>query len=199
MKSLLYIFFGILMITLISCDTNPNKNKKTVITYKIKLKTNDKESDTLWVSQNDSSMFRKEEVLMRAPDRSPRSETVYQLISPKNNAYYFIYDAYGQLQTEGKYLSQFIDENGINYGGNFYDSKSYSYRKNGSVISMNQQIDGRNYKTEIYNRKEKLEEVIYYEKKSGDRQKVEIYDDGKLKETRIYRSFENYDVIKAND
>lgn len=197
MNKFCYLFVGSLFLSAISCDGNPSK--KTVIISKIKLKTNEKECDTLWVSQNDTKVFRKDTVLAGGAGQKPKERIDYTMIAPKIDAYYYIYNEYGQLDMEGKYEKKYNDSNYSYTTPNFYNSKSYSYRDNGHVKSMHEQRDGRGYKTEIYNRKEKLDEIIYFDKKSNNKRKVEIFNDGKLKETRVYKSFDNYDVIIAND
>ncbi|WP_190304169.1 hypothetical protein [Paenimyroides baculatum] len=54
-------------------------------------------------------------------------------------------------------------------------------------------------KTEIFDSEKSLKEVIYLDKKSSDKTKIEIYDKGQLDETRIYASFNNYYTVKAVD
>ncbi|WP_300675305.1 hypothetical protein [Soonwooa sp.] len=197
MKKICYLFLGSMFFLAVSCDGN--SSKKTVIISKIKLKTNDKECDTLWVSQNDPKVFEKDTVLAGGPGQLPKERIDYVMIAPKTDAYYYIYNEYGQLDMEGKREMRYANGNYIYPTPYFYNSKSYSYRNNGRVRSMHEIRDGRSYKTEIYDRKGKIDEIIYFDKKSGNKQKVEIYDDGKLEETRVYKSFDNYDVIKAKD
>ena len=119
--------------------------------------------------------------------------------NPHDGAYYYIYNDKGQLIQEGKYTARYVYEGNTIENGNFYNSKSYYYKDNGNLSSTHYQVDGRNFKTELYNRKRILTEVIYFNKKSGDKEKVEIYKNGKLKETRIYKSFDTYDTVKPNE
>lgn len=83
--------------------------------------------------------------------------------------------------------------------GNFYNSVRYYYKKNGKLEAAHYHEDGRNLKTEIFDSEKSLKEVIYLDKKSSDKTKIEIYDKGQLDETRIYASFNNYYTVKAVD
>lgn len=192
----------IFLVTLMSCGfvtEKENSEKENIIISKIKHKKNTNETDTLWVSQNDTTVFKQEEVMIHRPCSNPEFSTRYELLKPINEAYYFIYDNNKQLILEGKYTNEYIYE-GKNYKkGDFYNSKSYSYKGNGKLEAIHYMEDGRNKKLEIFNSKEKLEEVKYYDKKSSNITKVEMYDNGALEETHVYTSFDNYYIVKANN
>lgn len=195
----LFIF---LVIAITGCNgfqTNVHSSNEHKIIYKIHNKTGLKDTDTLWVSQNDSTIFKAEEGMQRNPGKMPRLVTHYELKNPSDGAYYFIYNDKGQLIQEGKYTARYVYEGNTIENGNFYNSKSYYYKDNGNLSSTHYQVDGRNFKTELYNRKKILTEVIYFNKKSGDKEKVEIYKNGTLKETRIYTAFDVYHTIEAGD
>lgn len=196
--SLLWLPAGIIM----ACNCTKGKNdgrEKNVIISKVHHKSGPDDTDTLWVSQNDSTVFRKEEVMVKHPDSYPKFMEKYTLINPKDGAYYFVYNGSQQLIEEGKYTAQYTYE-GITYKeGNFYNQKTYSYKKNGKLETKHVQEDGRNLKTEFFNNDGQLTEIKYFNKKSSDIEKVEIYNKGKLKETRIYKGFNNYDTVKAGE
>lgn len=175
---------------------NPNEHK---VIYKIHKKTGSQDKDTLWVSQNDSLVFKSEEEMQGNPGQKAKWVTRYELRHPKNDAYYFIYNDMKQLIQEGIYTAQYTTSEGEIIEGNFYNSKSYYYKNNGKLRSIHYQVDGRNFKTELFNRKRELTEIIYFNKKSGDREKVEIYKNGKLKETRIYTAFDVYHTVEAGE
>lgn len=188
---------------MIACNCTKGKNdnlqKHNVIISKIYHKSSANDTDTLWVSQDDSTIFRKEEVMVKYPESYPKLTVRYTLIAPKDNAYYFIYNDKQQLIEEGKYMSQYIYE-GITYNeGNFYNHKIYSYKKNGKLRTKHFQEEGRNVKTEFFNNDGQLTEIRYFNKKSSEIEKVEIYKKGKLKETRIYKGFNDYDTVKAGE
>lgn len=199
MKKLLILLT--ISIFLISCDFGnaQNSNTKTAIISKIKLKTNNAESDTLWVSQNDASVFIREEGYITRPCSNPEFHISYSLKEPKVDAYYFIYNPEQQLVMEGKYTMMKIHPDKKEELGNLYNSKSYTYRKNGKLHYIHYMVEGRNGSTETYDRKKRLTKISYRDKKSGDTNKVEIYRKGKLKETRNYYSFSNYTTVKAED
>lgn len=191
----------LILLSFCSCVYVPDKKverEKNIIISKIKLKKNASESDTLWVSQNDSTVFKKEEVLTHRPCSTPKFEIRYELLKPVDQAYYYIYNDKQQLISEGKYTKEFTYEGQTMKVGNFYNQKSYYYKDNGKLKTIHYMKDGRNDKVEFYDRKKRLNSITYYDKRSSDKSKVEIYDKGKLKETRIYKSFDNYDVVKAN-
>ena len=181
-------------IFVLSCDS---KEPQNVIISKVHYKPNSKIIDTLWVSQNDSTVFKREEVLTGNHHQTPKLETRYELINPKNGVYYFIHNNIGQLILEGQYDSEFTYEGHINKNGNFYNSKTYRYKKNGDLETIHYMEDGRNLKTEHYDRKKKLTKIRYIDKKSESTTKIEIYDDGILDETRVYTSFDNYYTVKG--
>ena len=195
----LFICLTIVIAGCNGCKTNDQSSNEHKIIYKIYNKTGLKDTDTLWVSQNDSTIFKAEEGMQGNPGQMPKLVTHYELKNPKDGAYYYIYNDKGQLIQEGKYTARYVYEGNTIENGNFYNSKSYYYKDNGNLSSTHYQVDGRNFKTELYNRKRTLTEVIYFNKKSGDKEKVEIYKNGKLKETRIYKSFDTYDTVKPNE
>lgn len=196
------IYFSVLLIlSIVSCNFSKKQNaddKQKKIISKIKLKKNISEIDTLWVSQNDSTVFKKEEFMHARPYSLPELQVIYKLIHPKNNAYYFIHDEFGKLVLEGKYTDRYTYE-GVTYNnGNFYNTKGYSYNDDGELTTIHYMEDGRNLKTETYDKKRRLEEIIYRDKKSGATTKVEFYDEGQLEKTRFYTSFDQYTTVKAN-
>ena len=185
-----------------SCGFTTEKEyskKENTIISKIKYIKNTAEIDTLWVSQNDSTVFRQEEVMIHRPCSNPEFSIRYELINPKVNSYYFIYNEQQQLVLEGKYTKEYTYEGATEKLGNFYNSKSYSYKSNGKLKAIHYMEDGRNSKLELYDRKKRLKEITYYDKKSSDKTKIEIYDNGQLEETRIYTSFDNYYTVKADN
>ncbi|AZA90579.1 Uncharacterised protein [Chryseobacterium nakagawai] len=201
LKILSFLWIAVYIMTACNCAKGKNdaSKKDDGIISKIYHKSGSNDTDTLWVSQNDSTVFRQEEVMIKHPDSYPKLTVRYNLINPKNNAYYFIYNDKQQLIEEGKYTAQYMYE-GITYNdGNFYNLKSYSYKKNGKLRTKHYQEDGRNFKTEFFNNDGQLTEIKYFNKKSSDIEKVEIYKKGELKETRIYKGFNNYDTVKAGE
>ena len=187
-------FLVLMVIFLQSCDTKGTENENIIIS-KVHFKPNSKIIDTLWVSQNDSTVFAQKEVMTRNPERMPEPITVYELKEPKDGVYYYIYDREGKLFLEGRYDSKYTYDGITTNQGNFYNSKSYSYRNNGKLSSVHYMEDGRNLKTESYNRKEQLDEVRYIDKKSATTTKVEIYENGEVQKTRVYTSFDNYYTV----
>ncbi|WP_312825729.1 hypothetical protein [Epilithonimonas sp.] len=192
MKTLLLPFFLILI--LMSCDTKGTEQKNIIIS-KVHYQPNSKIIDTLWVSQNDSKVFLQKEVMSGNPGQRPEPITIYELKAPIDGAYYYIYDNEEKLFMEGRYDSEYTYEGQVYKQGNFYNSKSYRYRDNGKLNSVHYMEDGRNVKTESYNRKEQLDEVRYIDKKSVTTTKVEIYENGEVKKTRVYTSFDNYYTV----
>lgn len=165
-------------------------------------------TDTLRVSQSDKNTFEKQILPVRlhyspipfANLRQPRFQTHYELINPKNGAYYFIYNDKKQLIQEGIYsIRQFTYQDKTKEHGAFYDSKYYYYKKNGKLTSIHYQQDGRSRKTEYFDKKKRLKKIVFFDKKSSDTEKIEIYKKGQLKETRIYTSFDNYYKEKVNN
>ncbi|MEL1255379.1 hypothetical protein AAEO57_16430 [Flavobacterium sp. DGU38] len=194
-------FILLLFFSAISCNFTTKKHsseKENSIISKIKHKTNTSETDTLWVSQNDTAVFKRKEEMITRPCSYPELQTFYELINPINEAYYFIYNNKQQLVTEGKYTNEYIYEGQTYKRGDFYNVKSYSYKSNGNLKSIHYMEDGRNHKTELFDRKKRLTEIIFYDRKTGDRTKVEIYDKGVLEETHIYTRFDDYYTVKAN-
>lgn len=204
LEKLPYMSYNLLLLLTVlvgyaSCNTNEQQLKKDTIIYKIHNKTGSLDTDTLWVSQNDSVTFKAEEGMQRNPGQKAKWVTRYELRNPMDGAYYFIYNDKHQLILEGKYTASYVYEGMTIENGNFYNSKSYYYKDNGRLNSIHYQVDGRNFKTELFNRKKELTEVIYFNKKSGDKEKEEIYKNGKLKETRIYTGFERYHTVKQSE
>lgn len=180
----LCFIFNLIGCGLYSEKNNENGNTKI---YKIKHKKNTTEIDTLWVSKNDTTVFKQEEVIIHRPCSNPELSMTYELLKPINEAYYFIYDNKKQLILEGKFTNEYIYE-GIKYkNGDFYNSKSYSYDSDGALKSIHYMEDGRNKKTELFDRKKRITQITYFDKKSSDKIKVEVYDNGELKETHIHK------------
>ncbi|MGU3376106.1 hypothetical protein [Chryseobacterium sp. M5A1_1a] len=200
MKTMLFLLFNTLMI--IGCNytkRNDNSEKGNPVISKIYHKSGHSDTDTLWVSQNDSTVFKKEELPIRRPESNPELYINYELIKPKDNAYYFIYNDKKQLIKEGKYTAQYTYEGIIYKTGNFYNFKIYNYKRNGNLETIHYQEDGRNLKTEFFDSEKRLTKIRYLNKKSSNTEKIEIYKKGKLKETRVYTSFYNYYTVKAGE
>jgi len=196
-KQLLIVFLSFSFINC-NCQTDyENQKKKNSLLLKIKYKKGNTETDTLWVSQNDTLIFEKEEVIITRPCSNPELSTRYNLLTPISNAYYFIYNEKQLLIKEGKYTFEYTHQGAIKKLGNFYNSKDYYYNGNGCLNTIHYMLNGRNYKTEHYDRRKKLNKIRYFDKKSSDTEKIEIYKNGILKETRVYTSFNNYATIKA--
>ncbi len=176
-----------------------NSENKNSITSKIKYKKIKTGTDTLWVSQNDTTVFKKEELIITRPCSKPELSIRYNLITPINKAYYFIYNEKQQLIKEGKYTYEYTYRGATKKSGNFYTSKDYYYKRNECLDAIHYTVDGRHHKTEHFDRKKRLSRIRYFDKKSSDTEKIEIYKKGKLKETRIYTSFSKYYTIKANE
>lgn len=191
MKTIIFLLFSMFAM---SCNS---KEPKHIIISKVHYKPNSKIIDTLWVSQNDSTVFKREEFLTRNHHQTPKFETRYELRDPKNGVYYFIHNNTGQLIMEGRYDSEFTYEGNLSKQGNFYNSKSYYYKKNGKLSTIHYMEDGRNLKTEHYDRKKRLTKIRYIDKKSGNTRKIEMYANGILDETRVYTSFDNYYTVKG--
>lgn len=189
----------LLIVSIASCNFTKKQStsdKQKKIISKIKLKKNQSEIDTLWVSQNDSTVFKKEEFMNARPCSKPELQTRYTLISPKDNAYYFIYDDNAKLFMEGKYTASYTYE-GVTYNnGDFYNVKYYSYNDNGDLTTIHYMEDGRNLKTETYDKKKRLEKIRYIDKKSEQTTKIEFYNNGELEKTRFYTSFDQYTTVK---
>ncbi len=186
----------------VSCNLvmahNGGQKADTVIS-KAKYKTNNSQIDSLWVSQNDTTVFRQEEVVVTRPCSHPKIATQYNLIAPRDSTYYFIYNRKGNLQMEGTYTHQYTYKGATAKRGNFYDSKTYYYSRRGNLEAIHYQEDGRNLKTEYFDSKKRLSKIRYIDKKSESTTRVEIYNKGTLKETRLYTGFANYTVIKAEE
>lgn len=155
-------------------------------------------TDTLRIFQDDPAVFKKEQIMVKYPDRYPKPAVRYELMNPKDGAYYLMYNDKKQLMKEGKYTSTYKYA-GITYEqGGFYNPKTYFYKKNGNLETIHYQEDGRNFKTEFFDRNKQLVKIKYFNKKTSDTEKIEIYKNGKLKETRIYTAFNAYHTIKAD-
>ncbi len=185
----------LLIINLLSCTYHTAENNKKTIISKIKHKSNNSESDTLWVSQNDTSVFQRLDEFIHRPCSNAELLVRYQLKNPQDGAYYFIYNDRGLLEMEGKYTQHTSDRI---KSGDFYNSKTYFYNKNGDLGFILFKEDGRSSKVEYYSKKE-LTKIEYTDKKTGETSKVEIYKNGHLKETRIYTSFDRYYVVKPEN
>ena len=144
--------------------------------------------DTLRIFQNDTILFVRIGYIMKRPCSKPESGISYRLRNPKNNVYYYIYNANKQLVKEGQYTSHYSYE-GKNYEGGFYNMKYYYYRKNGSLQLVHYQKDGRNFKTEFYNSRHKLKKITYSDKKTETPTKTEFYKKNKLVKTRVYTNY----------
>jgi hypothetical protein len=189
-------YFNLIFIfSITSCNFATEKNyidKGNTIISKIKCKKDTTGLDTLWVSQNDTSVFRQEEVIISRPCSNPEFDVRYELLKPINDAYYFIYNNKKQLIEEGKYTNEYTYEGQTYKRGDFYNLKRYSYKSNGNLELIHYTEDGRNNKIEFFDSKKRLTEVTYFDKKSSNKTKVEIYNKGELEETHIYTSFDNY-------
>lgn len=191
MKNLTFLLLQILML---SCDS---KEPQTVVISKVHYKPNSKIIDTLWVSQNDSTVFNQKEEMSGNLGQRPKLVTNYELKAPKNGVYYFIHNPIGQLIMEGQYDSEFTYDEQLYKHGNFYNSKTYSYNKNGNLETIHYMADGRNLKTEHYDSQKRLIKIRYIDKKSESTTKVELYKNGVLAETRVYTSFDKYHTVKG--
>ncbi|BAP32952.1 uncharacterized protein CHSO_3915 [Chryseobacterium sp. StRB126] len=188
------LFFAIIIGC--SCIKAKDYSVNTLIS-KAYFKGGSQDTDTLRVYQNDPAVFRKEELIVKHPETKPKLTIHYELLNPKDGAYYFIYNDKKQLVKEGKYTAQYKYE-GITYDqGGFYNSKTYLYKKNGNLETIHYQEDGRNLKTEFFNSDQQLTKIKYFHKKTSDTNTIEIYKKGKLKETHIYKGFNTYYTIKA--
>lgn len=194
---LLFLVFSVISSTFIK--GNKGIEKEYTVISKKDYRRNPREIDTLRVSQNDVSVFKREEEMINRPCTNPELIVRYELIHPKDRAYYLIYNNKKQLVMEGKYSSEYTYE-GITYKrGDFYNSKRYSYTKSGSLDVIHYMEDGRNLKTEYYDSKQRLTKITYLDKKSEGITKIEIYKNGQLKETRVYTSFSKYNTVRAKD
>lgn len=178
------------------CSTSSAQKKNTIISKVYHAKGND-ETDTLWVSQNDTAVFKAEETIQRRHHRDAVLMMQYELRNPRDGAYYFIYNEDQQLIQEGVYTASYTYEGSINKQGNFYNVKNYRYNDNGSLKAIHYQEDGRNLKIEFYDQNRQLTQITWFNKKSSDKEKVEFYRNGKLKETRIYTAFDTYHTLPS--
>ena len=197
----LTVLYSFILFSVVSCKTTAYKNsteKGSAFISKTKYKKNEIEIDTLWVSQNDTTVFKSEVAMIHRPCSKPTFEVRYELIKPINEAYYFIYNKNNQLQIEGKYTIEYTYEGQTQKIGNFYNSKRYFYKSNGNLKSIHYMNDGRSSKTELVDRKKRVTEITYFDKKSANKTKVEKYAKGQLKTIRIYTSFNNYYTVKAD-
>lgn len=192
MKILLFIIPITLAVA--KCNNVQTSDEPKVI-YKLHKKTGEQDIDTLWVSQNDTTVFSSEETVQSYPEGKAKLVINYQLKTPQDETYYFIYNTEGQLAKEGKYTAQYVFE-GKTLEGNFYNSKTYYYKKNGILNAIHFQVDGRNQKIEHFDSDRQLTKVTWFNKKSGEKDKEEIYKNGRLKETRVYTAFDVYHTVK---
>ncbi|MFC6267836.1 hypothetical protein [Frigoriflavimonas asaccharolytica] len=169
-----------------------------ILGFQLIFAQNEGKVDTISVSQADPLVFEKITLLAHRPCQKPRLETNYYLKNPKNGAYYIIYNEEKQLTLEGTYVFNETNKGLGKDAGSFYDSKSYHYKKNGNIDFIHYQKEGRNSRTEYFDGKKRLKKIRYIDKKSGDTDKIEIYQKGKLKETRIYTAFSTYHTVKSN-
>lgn len=190
---LLFLVFSIICSSFMK--GNDGDKKENVSISKINYLT---ERDTLRVFQNDPSVFKKTEDIITRPCSNPEPTTIrYELINPQDNAYYLIYNDKKQLVLEGVYTAQYTYEGILYNKGDFYNSKTYSYTKNGNLDTVHYMEDGRNLKTEYFDTKIQLTKIRYLNKKSGELSRIELYKNGQLKETRTYVSFNKYTTVKA--
>src|SRR5690606_26685264 len=110
------------------------------------------QSDTLWVSQDDTTVFHREVGRIHRPCSRPEVVVEYELIHPRDSAYYLIYNDKGLLIMEGRYRAKYISGDIVYDQGNFYTYKSYHYKRNGLLESIHYMEDGRNLKIEHFNR-----------------------------------------------
>lgn len=195
----LLLFLILSAICTIFIKGNKGIEKEYTVISKMDYKSSPNEIDTLWVSQNDISVFKREEEMISRPCSNPELTVRYTLIHPKDGTYYLIYNDKKQLMMEGQYTSEYVYEGKTYKQGDFYNSKKYNYRKNGSLEIINYMEDGRNLKIEYYDNKQRLAKIRYVDKKSEGVTKIEIYKKGQLKETRIYTSFSKYSTVQAKE
>ncbi len=115
--------------------------------------------DTLIVYQNDTTVFNSTGAFVQWPCRKPEFHISYEIKTPVDSAYYFIYNEEKQLAEEGIYQSKLID--GVSYNG-MLDSKYYRYHKNGKLYILFYKENGRTVKAEFYNKRGKFKEVKVY-------------------------------------
>lgn len=193
---LLFLVFSIICSSFMKGNDGDKKENVSIskINYKINYLT---ERDTLRVFQNDPSVFKRTEDIITRPCSNPEPTIRYELINPQDNAYYLIYNDKKQLVLEGVYTPQYTYEGILYKNGDFYNSKTYSYTKNGDLDTVHYMEDGRNLKTEYFDTKIQLTKIRYLDKKSGELSRIELYKNGHLKETRTYVSFNKYTTVKA--
>lgn len=153
--------------------------------------------DTLEVYHSDTSQFLELPRFAHYPCSKPKVNMYYELIDPNENTYYYIYNTKNQLSLEGKYTFRDSTAGIHSKNGGFYNSRRYYYKKSGVLESMHSQDEGRNSKTEFYDKRKRITKIKYYNRKSGDLSTVEIYRKAKLKETRTYNGYRNYTIVKA--
>lgn len=180
------------------CSTSNAQNKNSIISRVYHAK-GDHETDTLWVSQNDTTVFKAEETIQRRRHQDAVLVMQYELRNPRDGAYYFIYNEDQQLIQEGVYTASYTYEGRINKQGDFYNVKNYRYNHNGSLEAIHYQEDGRNLKIEFYDQNRQLTQITWFNKKSSDKEKVEFYKNGKPKETRIYTAFDTYYTLPSTN
>lgn len=117
--------------------------------------------------------------MIHRPCSNPEFSIRYELINPKVNSYYFITmnnnNWYWRENTQKSIHMKVLLKN-----QEIFITQSYSYKSNGKLKAIHYMEDGRNSKLELYDRKKRLKEIIYYDKKSSDKTKIEIYDNGQV-------------------
>lgn len=197
-----YFLVGISMLVLTSCGVTTDKEKTAIdnpITFKKAYKANAQTKDTLWVIETDTLYFERMEGFINRPCSNPEYYLNYELHHPIDQMYYYIYDEKLNLKQEGLYSNSNVYNGNVSEYGAFFDCIYYSYNKRGTLTVMSYMKKGRNFKIELVDGKERLKEITYYAEASGNREKVEHYKKGKLKETRYYTSFSNYYTIKEGE
>lgn len=195
-RLLLFLVFSIICSSFMK--GNDVSKKENINISKINYRSNSLPvHDTLRVFQNDPSVFIRTEGIITRPCSNPESTVRYELINPKDNAYYLIYNDQKQLVVEGVYAPQYTYEGILYKHGDFYNSKTYAYKKNGDLETVHYREDGRNHKTEYFDHKIRLTKIRYMDKKSGELSRIEFYKNGRIKETRTYVGFNRYTTVKA--
>ena len=108
------------------CSTS-NAQKKNSIISKVYHAKGDHETDTLWVSQNDTTVFKAEETIQRRHHQDAVWVMQYELRNPRDGAYYFIYNEDQQLIQEGVYTASYTYEGRINKQGNFFTGYCHGF------------------------------------------------------------------------
>ncbi len=114
-----------------------------------------KSKDTLVISQTDTTMFEKRDFYQNCSFNIFKSNkpdaTVYILKNPINGVYYYVFNDKNQLVAEGKYTKG----NGrMNFGEGYFE-RTYQYKKNGKLNSIDYYKKGKLIKTIVYNQNNK--------------------------------------------